>query len=90
MRKPRNQMNAKKGARRLRIGQNCSGNLSFMDGHAQTFKWKGQELRDWNAKYSADDSISQRGSPDNNPCNGLPWNPNDKDYIRLALTAPNL
>jgi prepilin-type N-terminal cleavage/methylation domain-containing protein/prepilin-type processing-associated H-X9-DG protein len=69
---------------------NSAGNLSFMDGHAQTFKWKGQELRDWNSKYSADDSLSQRGSPDNNPCNGLPWNPNDKDYIRLALTAPNL
>jgi prepilin-type N-terminal cleavage/methylation domain-containing protein/prepilin-type processing-associated H-X9-DG protein len=69
---------------------NSAGNLSFMDGHAQTFKWKGQELRDWNSKYSADDSLSQRGSPNNNPCNGLPWNPNDKDYIRLALTAPNL
>jgi prepilin-type processing-associated H-X9-DG protein len=69
---------------------NSSGNLSFLDGHAQTFKWKGPELRNWNAQYSADDSISQRGSSGNNPCNGLPWNMNDVDYIRLALTAPNL
>jgi prepilin-type processing-associated H-X9-DG protein len=69
---------------------NSSGNLSFLDGHAQTFKWKGPELRDWNAKYSADDSLSQRGSPTTNPLNGVSWNPNDVDYIRLALTAPNL
>jgi prepilin-type N-terminal cleavage/methylation domain-containing protein/prepilin-type processing-associated H-X9-DG protein len=69
---------------------NSSGNLSFMDGHAQTFKWKGPELRSLNAKYSAEDSLSLRGSAASNPCNGLPWSANDVDYIRLALTAPTL
>jgi prepilin-type N-terminal cleavage/methylation domain-containing protein/prepilin-type processing-associated H-X9-DG protein len=66
------------------------GNLSFLDGHAQTFRWKGPGLRDWNAKYSADDSLSQRGSSTVNPLNGVWWDPKDVDYIRLAQTAPRL
>jgi prepilin-type N-terminal cleavage/methylation domain-containing protein/prepilin-type processing-associated H-X9-DG protein len=67
-----------------------AGNLSFLDGHAQTFRWKGAGLRDWNSKYSADDSLSQRGSAGDNPLNGVWWDPNDVDYIRLARTAPTL
>jgi prepilin-type processing-associated H-X9-DG protein len=67
-----------------------AGNLSFLDGHAQTFRWKGAALRDWNSKYSADDSLSQRGSAGDNPLNGVWWDPNDVDYIRLARTAPTL
>ena len=67
-----------------------AGNLSFLDGHAQTFRWRGAGLRDWNSKYSADDSLSQRGSAANNPLNGVWWDPNDVDYIRLARTAPTL
>jgi prepilin-type N-terminal cleavage/methylation domain-containing protein/prepilin-type processing-associated H-X9-DG protein len=67
-----------------------SGNLSFLDGHAQTFRWRGPGLRDWNSKYSADDSLSQRGSATGNPLNGVWWDPKDVDYIRLAQTAPRL
>jgi prepilin-type N-terminal cleavage/methylation domain-containing protein/prepilin-type processing-associated H-X9-DG protein len=69
---------------------NNAANLSFLDGHAETFNWKGPGLRDLNSRYNADDSISQRGSAPNNPCNGLPWDPKDVDYIRLARTAPTL
>jgi prepilin-type processing-associated H-X9-DG protein len=68
---------------------NNAGNLSFLDGHAQTFRWKGTGLKDWNAKYSSDDTLSQRGSASSNPLNGVWWDPNDVDYIRLARTAPN-
>ena len=69
---------------------NSAGNLSFLDGHAETFRWRGPGLRDWNTKYSADDSLSQRGSAGANPLNGVWWDPKDPDYIRLAQTAPNL
>ena len=69
---------------------NNSCNLSFLDGHAQTFRWKGAGLQSLNAKYGADDSLSQRGSAATNPLNGQWWDPNDVDYIRLAQTAPNL
>jgi prepilin-type N-terminal cleavage/methylation domain-containing protein/prepilin-type processing-associated H-X9-DG protein len=66
------------------------GSFSFLDGHAQTMRWKGPGLRDWSAKYSSDDSLSQRGSAGVNPLNGASWDPNDVDYIRLAQTAPKL
>jgi prepilin-type N-terminal cleavage/methylation domain-containing protein/prepilin-type processing-associated H-X9-DG protein len=69
---------------------NSAGNFSFLDGHAETIRWKGPGLRDWNAKYSSDDSLSQRGSSSVNPLNGVWWDPNDVDYIRLAQTAPKL
>lgn len=67
-----------------------AANLSFLDGHAQTFRWKGATLRELNTKYSADDSLTQRGSASSNPVNGLWWDPKDVDYIRLAETAPRL
>jgi prepilin-type N-terminal cleavage/methylation domain-containing protein/prepilin-type processing-associated H-X9-DG protein len=67
-----------------------AGNFSYLDGHAETMRWKGQGLRDWNAQYSADDSLSQRGAPGSNPLNGVWWDPKDVDYIRLARTAPRL
>ena len=69
---------------------NSGGTFSFLDGHAQTMRWKGPGLRDWNTKYGADDSLSQRGSSSVNPLNGVWWDPKDVDYIRLAQTAPKL
>ncbi len=68
---------------------NNSCNLSFLDGHSETFRWRGARLKELNSQYSADDSASQRSSPANNPLNGVAWDANDPDYIRLALTAPN-
>ncbi len=67
-----------------------AGTFSFLDGHAETIRWRGPGLRDWNKQYSANDSLSKRGSPSINPLNGASWDPNDVDYIRLARTAPNL
>ena len=69
---------------------NNSCNLSFLDGHVETFRWHGPRLKELNDQYSADDSASQRSNPGTNPLNGVPWDANDPDYIRLALTAPDL
>jgi prepilin-type N-terminal cleavage/methylation domain-containing protein/prepilin-type processing-associated H-X9-DG protein len=68
---------------------NGGGNLSFLDGHAQTFAWKGQRIKELNAQYHADDTAVQRPSAMTNPLNPSPWDPNDPDYQRLADTAPN-
>lgn len=66
------------------------GNISFMDGHVQTFNWKGPTIKALNAQFNADDTITQRPSAMTNPLNtGLPWDPNEPDYIKLADTAPN-
>jgi len=69
---------------------NNACNLSFLDGHSATFRWRGPRLKELNSQYSADDSATQRSSPNTNPLNGVPWDPTDPDYIRLALTAPDL
>lgn len=67
---------------------NSGANLTFIDGHAETFRWKGQKLRDLNAQFGADDTASQRPSPAVNPTQNLSWGANDVDYIKLARTAP--
>jgi prepilin-type N-terminal cleavage/methylation domain-containing protein/prepilin-type processing-associated H-X9-DG protein len=69
---------------------NNAANLSFMDGHTETFRWRGPRLKQLNAQYSADDSRSQRPSSGTNPLHSLPWDANDPDFIRLAETAPDL
>lgn len=63
-------------------------NLSFMDGHAETFKWRGSRLKDLNTQFGADDTASQRPNADVNPTQGLTWDANDVDYIRMGNTAP--
>lgn len=65
-------------------------NLSFLDGHSETFRWKGPRIPELNAQYGADDSRSQRTSPTVNPVNGLPWSVDDPDFHKLANTAPVL
>jgi len=67
-----------------------SGILSFLDGHAESFRWRGSRMKELNAQYGADDSRSQRTSATTNPLNGVPWDKNDPDYIKLAETAPEL
>ncbi len=69
---------------------NSAGNLSFLDGHSETFRWRGPRLKELNAQYSADDSRSQRPSAGVNPVHSLPWDENDPDFIKLAETAPEL
>ena len=67
-----------------------SGNFSFMDGHAETFRWRGARMKQLSDQYSADDSRSQRPSAATNPLHSVPWDANDPDFIRLAETAPVL
>lgn len=69
---------------------NDACNLSFLDGHAETFRWRGPRLRQLHTQYSADDTRSQRPSPGANPLHSLPWDTKDVDFIKLAMTAPVL
>jgi prepilin-type N-terminal cleavage/methylation domain-containing protein/prepilin-type processing-associated H-X9-DG protein len=70
---------------------NNACNISFLDGHAETFRWRGPTITDLNKRFNADDTISQRGSIENNPLNAnLPWSSTDPDFIKLAMTAPVL
>ncbi len=71
-----------------RHNNGCS--FSFLDGHAETYRWRGARLRELNAQYSADDSRSQRPNVGTNPLHSQPWDAKDPDYIRLAETAPDL
>ncbi len=67
-----------------------SGIMSFLDGHAETIRWRGPRIKELNTQYGADDSRSQRSSPDTNPFNGMSWYASDPDFFRLAETAPEL
>jgi prepilin-type processing-associated H-X9-DG protein len=69
---------------------NNAATLSFLDGHAETFRWKGSRLRELNLQYSADDTRSQRTSPGTNPLHSQGWDAKDPDYNRLAETAPTI
>jgi len=69
---------------------NGSCTFSFLDGHAESFRWRGPRLKELNTQYSADDSRAQRPNAGTNPLHSQPWDPNDPDYIRLAETAPDL
>ncbi|HOX01094.1 MAG TPA: type II secretion system protein [Candidatus Paceibacterota bacterium] len=67
-----------------------SGNLSFLDGHSETFRWRGSRMKELGDQYSADDSRTQRPTATVNPLHSLPWDAKDPDFIRLAMTAPDL
>ena len=71
-----------------RHANGCS--LSFLDGHTETYRWRGTRLKELNAQFSADDSRSQRPDVGTNPVHSQPWDANDPDYVRLALTAPDI
>ncbi|MBA4150880.1 MAG: hypothetical protein H0X66_22445 [Verrucomicrobia bacterium] len=63
--------------------------ISFIDGHAETIKWRGTRLKELNAQYNADDTVTQRPSPTVNPVHiGMDWD--EEDYVRLARTAPRI
>lgn len=65
-------------------------NLSFIDGHSETFRWRGARIKALNEQFGADDTRSQRPSPTVNPTANQSWDGGDPDYIRLAMTAPLL
>jgi len=68
---------------------NSGANFSFLDGHAEFWKWIGPTLIDLNRRYNADDSITQRGSSASNPLNPSGTAASDPDYIRLANALPD-
>jgi prepilin-type processing-associated H-X9-DG protein len=63
-------------------------NLSFMDGHAEHWKWTGPYLIPENQKFGANDTTIARPDPDINPAAMSYSNERDPDLIRLASAVP--
>jgi prepilin-type N-terminal cleavage/methylation domain-containing protein/prepilin-type processing-associated H-X9-DG protein len=63
-------------------------NLSFLDGHAELWRWRGPTLNNLNRQYGADDSRAQRTSSTTNPLNPSATTGTDPDYLRLAEALP--
>jgi prepilin-type N-terminal cleavage/methylation domain-containing protein/prepilin-type processing-associated H-X9-DG protein len=65
--------------------------FSFVDGHAEIWKWKGI-VATANKKYNADDSATQRPSATANPVNSTfgSATANDPDLLKLANALPSV
>ena len=63
--------------------------FSFVDGHAEIWKWHGDLVKQ-NQKYNADDTRTQRTQPTSagNPLMGVPVSASDPDYLKLAHALP--
>jgi prepilin-type N-terminal cleavage/methylation domain-containing protein/prepilin-type processing-associated H-X9-DG protein len=70
---------------------NDAGTLSFVDGHAEIWKWKGIVVTA-NKKFNADDSATQRPSAAVNPVNAAFGSAaaNDPDLLKLANALPSV
>lgn len=69
---------------------NNSATFAFVDGHAETWRWKGALLalnQEWNAEDTAKSRIGGTGSGEN-PLNGLAVSATDPDYVKLAEAIP--
>jgi prepilin-type processing-associated H-X9-DG protein len=66
---------------------NKGATFSFVDGHAEVWKWKG-DLAALNQKYNADITATQRPSPTANPLNPTSTTATDPDYLKLANALP--
>jgi prepilin-type processing-associated H-X9-DG protein len=64
-------------------------NFSFLDGHAELWRWRGPTLVGMNRRNDSLDSISQRGSAASNPLNPTSTPATDPDYLRLANALPD-
>ena len=64
--------------------------FSFMDGHAELWKWRGTVLPKINLDYKADDTRTQRPSPSANPLINYPTTATDPDYLKLADALPEI
>lgn len=69
-----------------RHGKSC--NLSFVDGHAEHWRWTGPYLNGHNAKFNAADTRTQRPDPAVNPTNLSYSNTRDPDLARLSRAVP--
>jgi prepilin-type N-terminal cleavage/methylation domain-containing protein/prepilin-type processing-associated H-X9-DG protein len=65
-----------------RHGKSC--NLSFVDGHAEHWRWTGPYLDNDNREFNADDTRTQRPDPEVNPTVSSDSSTSDPDLIRLA------
>jgi prepilin-type processing-associated H-X9-DG protein len=61
--------------------------FSFVDGHAEIWKWHGDLIK-LNQKYNADDTLNQRGSATSNPLMDVPVAATDPDFVKLANALP--
>jgi prepilin-type N-terminal cleavage/methylation domain-containing protein/prepilin-type processing-associated H-X9-DG protein len=64
--------------------------FSFLDGHAELWRWKGTALIAVNRQFNADDTRApnQRSSSTSNPLNPSPTTSSDPDNLRLAEALP--
>ncbi len=71
-------------------GRHSEGaNFSFLDGHAETWRWRGSVLPAINRKWNADNTRSQRPSETANPLNPTPTTRADPDFLKLASGVPD-
>lgn len=62
-----------------------SAALSFMDGHAEQWRWNGPTIRSiTKTDFNADDTRIQRPNPVANPTTALPTTDNDPDRLKLV------
>jgi len=69
---------------------NNSATFAFVDGHAETWRWRGalvQLNQQWNAEDTAKSRVGGSGSGDN-PLNGIAVSATDPDYLKLAEALP--
>ena len=61
--------------------------FSFVDGHAEFWKWTGGLIA-VNQQYNSDDTLSQRANILTNPMNPTATTANDPDFVKLANALP--
>jgi prepilin-type N-terminal cleavage/methylation domain-containing protein/prepilin-type processing-associated H-X9-DG protein len=62
--------------------------VSFLDGHAELWRWRGASLPRVNRDYNADNTSLQRPNPATNPLLNVGAAATDPDYLKLADALP--
>jgi prepilin-type N-terminal cleavage/methylation domain-containing protein/prepilin-type processing-associated H-X9-DG protein len=65
-----------------------AASVSFLDGHAELWRWRGAVLPRINREFNADNTATQRPSPTSNPLINFPTTATDRDYLTLADALP--
>jgi len=68
---------------------NDGAGFTFMDGHAEIWRWRGPVLPGINRKWNADNTRTQRTSETSNPLNPIPTTRTDPDFQKLASGVPD-
>lgn len=69
---------------------NNAATFAFVDGHAETWRWRGALIalnQQWNGEDTAKSRSGGAGSGDN-PLNGIAVSATDPDYLKLADAVP--